>query len=300
MRELLRCGFSAQFARDLVAKMPAAIEAKKAAEWIRSALALNLQAVPTEHELVNRGGVYALVGPTGVGKTTTAAKLAARCVVRFGADKVALLTTDGYRVGAHEQLRIYGKILGLAVHAVKDATDLNIILSELRGKHLVLIDTVGMGQRDQRVAEQIAMLAGAGTEVKRLLLLPATSSGETLEDVVCNYQRVRPVDGPADRGTKGISGCIFSKIDECVNLGTVLDVIMRHHLPLHYVANGQRVPEDLHLPNVQKLLQRALRPEGSSVFSLQAAELPLAMSVRRGAERGHDANAAIIEGAAFA
>src|SRR5580698_1605832 len=117
LRELLRCGFSAQLARKLVARMPADVDAKGAATWLRSALALNLLAVPAENEIVNRGGVYALVGPTGVGKTTTAAKLAARCVVRHGASRVALLTTDGYRVGAHEQLRIYGKILGLSVHA---------------------------------------------------------------------------------------------------------------------------------------------------------------------------------------
>jgi flagellar biosynthesis protein FlhF len=296
MRELLRCGFSAQFARELVAKMPPGGDAKSAAEWIRSALALNLQVVSAEHEIVNRGGVYALVGPTGVGKTTTAAKLAARCVVRYGADKVALLTTDGYRVGAHEQLRIYGKILGLAVHAVKDATDLNITLSELRSKHLVLIDTVGMSQRDKRVAEQIAMLAGAGTDVKRLLLLPATSSGETLEDVVCAYRRAQPAAGRA--GTTGLSGCIFSKIDEGVSIGTVLDVAMRHRLPVHYVANGQRVPEDLKLPNVPYLLHRALRPEGSSIFSLQAPEVPLVMSAHRDA--GHNRDAILNERAACA
>jgi flagellar biosynthesis protein FlhF len=302
MRELLRCGFSAHLARKLVARMPAGVEAKSAAEWVRSALALNLLAVPATDEIVNRGGVYALVGPTGVGKTTTAAKLAARCVVRYGADKVALLTTDGYRVGAHEQLRIYGKILGLPVHAVKDATDLKITLSELRGKHLVLIDTVGMSQRDQRVAEQIAMLAGAGTEVKRLLVLPATSSGETLEDVVCSYQRAHLADAHArgnNDAARGISGCIFSKIDEGVNLGTLLDVAMRHRMPVHYVANGQRVPEDLHLPNVQYLLHRALRPEGSSVFSLEAAEVPLVIGARRGTNGQHH-GATLSQGAAFA
>jgi flagellar biosynthesis protein FlhF len=260
--------------------MPASITAKTAPGWIRQALALNLHAVPAEHEIVNRGGVYALIGPTGVGKTTTTAKIAARGVVRYGADKVALLTTDGYRVGAHEQLRIYGKILGLTVHAVKDATDLNITLSELRGKHLVLIDTVGMSQRDQRVAEQIAMLAGAGAEVKRLLLLPATSSGETLDDVVRSYQRAHAANNKVTNGNGGISGCILSKIDEGVNLGSLLDVTMRHRLPVHYVANGQRVPEDLHLANVQYLLHRALRPEGHSVFSLQEAEVPLVMGAR--------------------
>jgi flagellar biosynthesis protein FlhF len=294
MRELLRCGFSAHLARELAEKMPAG-DANGASAWVRKALALNLQVVGADNEIVARGGVYAIVGPTGVGKTTTCAKLAARCVMRYGADKVALLTTDGYRVGAHEQLRIYGKILGLTVHAVKDATDLNITLSELRRKHLVLIDTVGMSQRDQRVAEQIAMLASAGPEVKRLLLLPATSSGETLEDVVRAYRQAQTTAqaGSANAaGGKasgaGISGCILSKIDEGVRLGTVLDVAMRHRLPVHYVADGQRVPEDLHLPNAQKLLQRALRPEGDSVFTLQESEVPLVLGARRPLEHGQE------------
>jgi flagellar biosynthesis protein FlhF len=302
LRELLRCGFSAQLARKLVARMPADVDAKGAAAWVRSALALNLLAVPAENEIVNRGGVYALVGPTGVGKTTTAAKLAARCVVRHGAGRVALLTTDGYRVGAHEQLRIYGKILGLAVHAVKDATDLHITLSELRNKHLVLIDTVGMSQRDQRVAEQIAMLSGAGAEVKRLLVLPATSSGETLEDVVSAYQNAAAAAIGAragDIGARGISGAIFTKIDEGVKLGTLLDVAMRHRLAVHYVANGQRVPEDLHLPNVQYLLHRALRPEGSSLFTLEADEVPLVIGAKRKGGAGI-ANDARFQGAALA
>jgi flagellar biosynthesis protein FlhF len=183
-------------------------------------------------------------------------------------------------------LRIYGKILGLTVHAVKDATDLNITLSELRRKHLVLIDTVGMSQRDQRIAEQVALLSGGG-DVKSLLLLPATSSGETLEDVVRVYQRPRP-------GTHGISGCILSKLDEAVNLGTVVDAAMRHRLPVHYVTNGQRVPEDLHLPDAQYLLHRALRPEGDSVFALTEDEAPLVL----GAGHGDDtADAGAIQGA---
>jgi flagellar biosynthesis protein FlhF len=167
---------------------------------------------------------------------------------------------------------------------VKDATDLHITLSELKNKHLILIDTVGMSQRDQRVAEQIAMLSGAGAEVKRLLVLPATSSGETLEDVVGAYQKAAAADIRAragDIGARGISGAIFTKIDEGVNLGTLLDVAMRHRLAVHYVANGQRVPEDLHLPNVQYLLHRALRPEGSSLFSLEADEVPLVLGAKR-------------------
>ena len=183
LRQLLAAGFSASLTHDLLDRMPAGQNEEDAMNWVKTVLTNNLHTIGNENEILEKGGVYALVGPTGVGKTTTTAKLAARCVVRHGSDKLALLTTDGYRIGGHEQLRIYGKILGVTVYAVKDAQDLTLALAELRGKHMVLIDTVGMGQRDKMVAEQAAMLAGCGTEVKRLLLLNAASSGDTLEEV---------------------------------------------------------------------------------------------------------------------
>jgi flagellar biosynthesis protein FlhF len=172
--------------------------------------------------------------------------------VRHGAEKVALLTTDGYRIGAHEQLRIYGRILGVTVQAMRDSADLRQTLAEFRHKHMVLIDTVGMSQRDRQVAEQTAMLLNAG-EVRRLLLLSATVRGDTLDDVVRAYS------GP------DLAGCVVTKVDEAVSLSPVLDVLVRQQLELFYIANGQRVPEDLHLPNRPYLLHRALRvqPEGS-------------------------------------
>ncbi|HEU0187075.1 MAG TPA: flagellar biosynthesis protein FlhF, partial [Gallionellaceae bacterium] len=186
-------------------------------------------------------------------------------VVRFGADKVALLTTDGYRIGAHEQLRIYGKILGVAVHAVRDTNDLRLTLSALKHKHLVLIDTMGMGQRDSRVADQAAMFDAAGAQ--RLLLLNATSGGETLDDVVRMYSG------------SGVIGCIPTKLDEAVTLGTLLDVVVRHRLPLHYIANGQRVPEDLHEVNLEYLLHRAFRPAAKpSPFIMQDMDMPAFMA----------------------
>jgi flagellar biosynthesis protein FlhF len=178
-----------------------------------------------------------------------------------------LLSTDGYRIGAHEQLRIYGKLLGVRVIAVKDASDLQFVLEDLRGKHLVLIDTVGMGQRDQMVAEQHALLSAPGTHVKRLLLLNATCSGETLDDVVRAYS-----DG-------GVHGCIITKLDEAVGNATVLDVAIRHRLSLNYVTDGQRVPEDLHLPDRDNLLTRALRPVGApSAHLLDASECQLMLA----------------------
>jgi flagellar biosynthesis protein FlhF len=245
MSMLLSAGFSPAFARRAMDKAPAGRSVTELLKWIRLVLDKNL-ITSANDELVAKGGVYALLGPTGVGKTTTTAKLAARCVVRHGADKLALLTTDNYRVGAHEHLRIYGRILGVSVHAARDAEDLRIALGELRNKHMVLIDTVGMSQKDPQVAEQIAMLGDPAGAIKRLLLINCTSQGDTIEDVLRTY-----------RGA-GLFGTILTKTDEAVSLGAPLDAVIRHRLPVHYVANGQRVPEDLHPVNREALLDRAL------------------------------------------
>ncbi len=157
------------------------------------------------------------------------------------------MTTDGYRIGAHEQLRIYGRILGVSVHLVKDAVELRQTLHELQNKHMVLIDTMGMTRRrssfrisPEHVCRKLA--------VQRLLLLTSTARGDTLDDVVRAY------------AGESLAGCILTKIDEAASLATALDVIMRHNLKLLYVSNGQRVPEDLHLPNRSfYLLHRALQ-----------------------------------------
>lgn len=269
LRRMLNAGFSSVLARQLLDRMPA--NGVQGEQWIKQVFKRNLLVASEANDIVNKGGVYALIGPTGVGKTTTTAKLAARAVVRFGADKVALLTTDSYRIAAYEQLKIYGKILGVAVHAVKDADDLRLTLSALKHKHLVLIDTVGMGQRDQRVGDQAEMFNAAG--VQCLLMLNATSSGDTLEDVVRMYRNDRVI------------GCITTKLDEAVSLGMVLDVAVRHRLVLHYMANGQRVPEDLHPTNLDYMLHRAFKPvEEKKPFTLRDLDLPVMMAEAPGKE----------------
>ena len=245
LRQMLDAGFSPRLSREMLAQLPREFKATQALTWVKSVADRTLQTIDAESDIVDRGGVYALVGPTGVGKTTTTAKLAARCVLRHGASKIALVTTDGYRIGAHEQLRIYGRILGVSVHLVKDADELKQTLLDLQHKHMVLVDTMGMSQRDRMVGEQVAMFGDS--HVKRLLLLSATSRGDTLDDVVRAY------NGP------DLAGCILSKVDEAAGLASALDVIIRHGLRLHYVSNGQRVPEDLHLPNRAYLLHRAFK-----------------------------------------
>ncbi|HEU4855539.1 MAG TPA: flagellar biosynthesis protein FlhF, partial [Nitrosospira sp.] len=243
-RQLLAAGLHDASVQALLDQLPGNLDASAAMNRVRTILTGSLQTIGNENEILEKGGVYALVGPTGVGKTTTTAKLAARCVVRHGASKVALLTTDSYRIGGHEQLRIYGKILGVSVHAVRDTQDLTLALNELRGKHMVLIDTVGVGQRDQMVAEQVAMLSGCGSEIKRLLLLNAASSWHTLDEVAQAYWG------------DGLAGAIISKLDEAVVTGCALDIAMRHSLPLYYVAHGQRVPEDIELADAESLVNR--------------------------------------------
>jgi flagellar biosynthesis protein FlhF len=264
LRQLLQAGMSPALSRRVVDRLPAGLNDVDATEWVNAAISRNLPVAATD-EMINGGGVYALMGPTGVGKTTTTAKLAARCVVRHGADSLALLSTDGYRIGGQEQLRIYGRILGVPVHAVHDGADFLRSLNEFGNKHLVLIDTVGVGQRDQMVAEQLALLSAGNT--RRLLLLSATGSAQTLDDVVLAYKGA------------GLHGCIITKVDEAVHTGPVLDNIIRHRIDLHYVANGQRVPEDIQPAKRDSLIRAALKTvRDNPVHSLNDEEFSMMIS----------------------
>jgi flagellar biosynthesis protein FlhF len=270
-RDLLHAGYSASLARMITERLPDDFNAEEAQAWLAGVLTRNLLTVDPADEIVTRGGTYALIGPTGVGKTTTTAKLAARCAVRYGAGKLALLTTDSYRVGAQDQLRIYARILGVAVHTVSDRHDLRQALESVRGKHLVLIDTVGIGQRDSRVAEQARLLAHP--QIERVLLLNAAAQAETLDEVVTTYRR-----GP-DGETDTLYGAIVTKVDEAARTGAVLDIAIRRRLRLQYVTNGQRVPEDLALPHLDYLVDRSLRAAARpSAFAVESDELPLLTS----------------------
>lgn len=265
LSEMLTAGFSGSLARRLVQEMPVDVSQEACRQWLTAAVNRRLRTLVSETDFIDRGGVYALVGPTGVGKTTTTAKLAARCVVRHGADRLALITTDGYRIGAHEQLRIYGRILGVPVFVVRGGEELQRTLEGLSDKHMVLIDTAGMSQRDRMMADQVAMLTRS-SEVNRLLLLNAGSRGDTLDEVVRAY------------GGDDLAGCILTKIDEATALAPSIDCIVRHGLTLSYVANGQRVPEDLYLPNRKYLLHRAFKVgSGETAHTLHKEEIALGM-----------------------
>jgi flagellar biosynthesis protein FlhF len=267
LAKLLHAGVSPLLARTLIEKMPESAEDAVANEWMSQALTQNLKSIRAGEGMVERGGVFALVGPTGVGKTTTTAKLAARAVMRFGAKNVGLITVDHYRVGAHDQLRSFGKMLGCPVHLAHDAESLNDLLHAMRGKHLVLIDTIGVPQRDPRLNEHLSMLMGPSIE--RVLVLNASSQIETLEDVVATWR------GP--RCTRAI----ITKIDEAVKLGGIVDVCVRHKLLLDSVANGQRVPEDIHTANSALLVHRALKTASSALFQMNEDELRIVATQTR-------------------
>ncbi|SET19955.1 flagellar biosynthesis protein FlhF [Nitrosomonas marina] len=266
LRALLNAGFSPLLSRRLVDKLPEGLDYIQSMKHAVSALTFNLHTA-SDDEMIKKGGVYALVGATGVGKTTTVAKLAAKSVIRHGAEKVALLTTDSYRIGGHEQLRIYGRLLGISVRNIQDADDLQLTLSELRNKHIVFIDTVGMSHRDQMLAEQIATLSSSETNINKMLVVSAASSDRTLDEIITAYRKF------------GILGCIITKVDEAAGLGVVLDAAIRRKLVLHYVTNGQKVPEDIHTANSRYLLHRIFSAKPSDpAFTLQDAEFALVMS----------------------
>lgn len=264
---LLAANFSASLSRQIAEKMPNHIDVNKAPMWAKEVISRNLHTLDDEDALLDRGGIYALVGPTGVGKTTTTAKLAARYVMKHGTQNLGLITTDSYRIGGYEQLRIYGKILGVMVHAVKDEEDLKIALNELKNKHMILVDTVGVSQRDQAVTEQLSMLSRADSPIQKLLCLNATSTGDTLTDVMRSYKK------------HDIAGCIVTKLDEAAAIGNVLDVLIRERMRLFYTTSGQRVPEDIELADKQALVERVLTPHQASLpYQYLDEELPLVIS----------------------
>lgn len=246
-RSLLDAGFSTKLVRTLVERLPQGLSTEAALSWARNELVTHLPVVRSEDEFL-AGGVYALVGPTGVGKTTTLAKLAARCVAREGREQVAMLTTDLFRIGALEQLQIYGRLMGVPAHSVRDAGELRRILAELGNRKIVLIDTTGISQRDRLVAEQASMLCNAGKPVRRLLVLNAASQGDTLDEVAHAYRNGVGED---------VAGCIITKLDEATRLGAALDTAIRHRLPIHYMSVGQKVPEHMELARADVLIDRA-------------------------------------------
>ena len=265
-QRLLDGGFSTVLIRKLLDAMPAEVTNGQADElaWATQVLQRNLNTADTERAVEDQGGIFALIGATGVGKTTTTAKLAATFAAKHGANNLGLITLDAYRVGAHEQLRAYGRILGVPVHMAHDRAALEDLLELLSGKKLILIDTAGMAQRDSRTKELLDMLSHPS--IKKLLVINASAQGDAIEDVMHAYQ------------AQQCAGVVLSKLDEAVKLGPALDALIRHKLKVLGVANGQRVPEDWHRLSSQALVHRAMRASLNPAYRLDPNEVSLILA----------------------
>jgi flagellar biosynthesis protein FlhF len=213
-------------------------------------LALLVKHLPVMNDLTCiTGGITAVVGPTGAGKTTTIAKLAARWSMQHGSQDLALVSTDGYRIGAREQLSTYARILGAPMHAANTGQELARVLERLKSKKLILIDTAGMGPRDVRLTEQLATLKLGAAKARVLLALPAQGESHALDEIVRAFARVTP------------AGCVLTKVDEAASLGAAISAVLRYKLKIAYVCDGQRVPEDLHAAHQKRvsLIRTALQ-----------------------------------------
>jgi flagellar biosynthesis protein FlhF len=267
-QRLLDAGFSAVLTRKMLDAMPAEVcnVSHDEIQWATQVLQRNLNTADNELPIEDQGGVFALIGSTGVGKTTSTAKLAATFSAKHGVSNLGLITLDGYRVGAHEQLRSYGRILGVSVHMAHDRAALEDLLELLSGKKLILIDTAGMAQRDGRTKELLDMLAHPS--IRKMLVINAAAQGDSIEDVMHAYH------------AETCAGVVLSKLDEAVKLGPALDALIRHKLKVLGVANGQRVPEDWHRLSAQALVHRALRASLNPAYRLDPNEVSLVFSAQ--------------------
>ncbi|EHR72872.1 flagellar biosynthetic protein FlhF [Burkholderiales bacterium JOSHI_001] len=256
-QRLMEAGFSPALVRKLVDSLPADTADELA--WSANILERNLVTDEADPAIEDIGGVYALIGSTGVGKTTSTAKIAAAFATKHGASNLGLITLDAYRVAAHEQLRAYGRILGVPVHTAHDRASLEDLLGLLASKKMILIDTAGMAQRDARTRELLDMLAHR--DIQKLLVVNAAQQGETIEDVMVAWR------------AGACRGVIVSKLDEAVKLAPALDSLIRHKVKVVGVANGQRVPEDWHRLSANALVHRALRGGGQASWRLDASDV---------------------------
>jgi len=243
LQRYLQMGIQVDLAKKITSQAQGVDDLELA--WRQSLGKLASEIPLDDDDIITRGGIYALVGPTGVGKTTTVAKIAARCALKHGAKNVALITTDCYRIGGQEQLRTYARILGVPVRVAKTHQELGDALNDLLDRRFIIIDTAGMNQRDIKLAEKFSVLKQQSPKIKNYLTMSATTQASGLNDIINTFSHLE------------LSGCILTKTDEANSLGGAISALIRHKLPLAYVCNGQQVPEDFSLARPNTLVKQA-------------------------------------------
>lgn len=263
IKKLTNLGFTDEVADQISCFVPEGLSEEEA--WENTLDLLQAQIATTHNDILSQGGVVALVGPTGVGKTTTIAKLAARYAQIHGPDSVALVTTDTYRIAASEQLQTYARIIGCPIKVARDADELNAVLVQFRQRRLVLIDTAGMSQRDIRLSEQLAtLMENSRLRIRPYLVLSATAQASVQNEIVRQFKRIP------------LSGCIFTKLDESLSLGEVLSTAIHNSLPISYLTDGQQVPEDIQIADARELVKRAAATDNAVEESRYSAAGKLA------------------------
>lgn len=242
IKRLVKIGIGWDLAQRLVSK----VDAKNDQAWREILAHIELMVPIDDKDIIESGGTIALVGPTGVGKTTTIAKIASRFVMRNSPSQIALVTTDCYKIGAQAQLKTFAELLGVPVHVVSSDGEMLSLLSALASKKLILIDTAGISQKDIRLSQQLTKQRAGVTHIRNYLVISAATQLSVMNDIVKSFSEV------------GLKGCILTKVDEALQLGNVLTVLIEQQLSLSYLSGGQRVPEDLEPVKIRDLLDKAL------------------------------------------
>ncbi|WP_339724892.1 flagellar biosynthesis protein FlhF [uncultured Paraglaciecola sp.] len=245
-QRLQQMGISDALAEEVVSYAPEDADERQSWLFLLKLLANRLQT--KADDILSQAGVVALMGPTGTGKTTTIAKLAAQAAHKFGADQVAIITLDNYRIGAFEQIATYGKIIGCSVKQAQNSNDLSDLLYQFRNKRLVLVDTAGFSQKDARLIKQLdTMKQNSCANIRNYLVMQANCQYRVMQQTVNEYRQI------------SLQGCILTKLDECYSLGEVISVAIENKLQICYLADGQRVPEDLQAASTKFLITSAAK-----------------------------------------